>query len=412
MSVANLSRRPTPTSTNACQPSPVLRFRRMPTIRPAPHRAWSTDEPALAYTHHVTTLSTIDAAATDLTEALAGQVRRAADARTPLRIVGGETKAFYGRRLEGEALRLAGHAGIVAYDPSELVVTARAGTPLAAIEARLAQHGQRFAFEPPRFGEASTLGGVVASGLSGPRRPFAGAVRDCVLGVTLLDGRGQVLRFGGQVFKNVAGFDLFRLQAGALGALGVILEVSIRVTPAPRREAAVALEMASDAARVRLTELMRRPTPLSGAFHDGARLHLRLSGGEAGVTAALGEIGGEAEALSWWDAVRDHRHPALVGAGRLWRLTLPQTAAIPDVGEAIAWDWAGAQVWIRSDRIAATIWQAAAEAGGHATLFRGGAGGEEVFQPLEPAMLTLHQRIKRALDPAGILNPGRLYGAL
>jgi glycolate oxidase FAD binding subunit len=350
--------------------------------------------------------------ASDLTEALADQVRAAAAARRPLRVVGGDTKAFYGRRAGGEPLRVAGHAGIVAYDPSELVVTARAGTRLAEIDARLAQHGQRFAFEPPRFGEASTIGGVVAAGLSGPRRPFAGAVRDCVLGVALLDGRGQVLRFGGQVFKNVAGFDLFRLQAGALGSLGVILDVSIRVTPAPRREAAVALEMASGAARAWLTELMRRPMPLSGAFHDGARLHLRLSGGEAGVAAALAEVGGQAEALSFWDDVRDQRPAALIGEERLWRLALPQTAAIPDVGDALAWDWAGAQVWLRSDRTNAAIWQAAADAGGHASLFRGGAAGEEVFQPLAPAMLALHQRLKSALDPAAVLNPGRMYGAL
>ena len=170
----------------------------------------------------------------DLTDALADQVRRAAGARTPLRIVGGDTKSFYGRHSDAEPLGLAGHAGIVSYDPSELVVVARAGTPLAQIEARLAQCGQRLAFEPPRLGEASTIGGVVAAGLSGPRRPFAGAVRDCVLGATILDGRGQVLRFGGQVFKNVAGFDGFRLMAGALGCLGVVLEVSLRVTPAPR----------------------------------------------------------------------------------------------------------------------------------------------------------------------------------
>ncbi|HZZ87228.1 MAG TPA: FAD-binding protein, partial [Caulobacteraceae bacterium] len=181
--------------------------------------------------------------------AFAERIREAAAAKTPLRIVGGDTKRFYGRQVEGETLSLAGHAGIISYDPSELVVVARAGTQLAEIEQRLAACGQRLAFEPPRFGAASTIGGVVAAGLSGPRRPFAGAVRDCVLGATILDGRGQVLRFGGQVFKNVAGFDAFRLMAGALGRLGVILEVSLRVAPDPRREHALALELPSDAAR-------------------------------------------------------------------------------------------------------------------------------------------------------------------
>src|SRR5215831_4513762 len=190
----------------------------------------------------------------DLTEALADQIRRAAETRTPLRIVGGETKRFYGRQVDGEPLSLAGHRGIVGYDPSELVITARAGTPLAEIEARLAGHGQRLGFEPPRFGPASTIGGVVAAGLAGPRRPFGGAVRDSLLGATILDGRGRLLRFGGQVFKNVAGFDAFRLQAGALGSLGVILEVSLRVAPAPRRELALSFDMASDAARAWLTQ--------------------------------------------------------------------------------------------------------------------------------------------------------------
>lgn len=350
-------------------------------------------------------------AGSDQGEALADQVRRAAAAKTPLRIVGGDTKAFYGRQIDAAPLSLASHCGIVAYDPSELVVVARAGAPLAEIEARLAACGQRLAFEPPRLGAASTIGGVVAAGLSGPRRPFAGAVRDCVLGATILDGRGQVLRFGGQVFKNVAGFDAFRLMAGALGCLGVILEVSLRVTPAPRAETALALDLASDAARTRVGELMRRPVPLSGAFHDGERLHLRLSGGEAGVAALAAELGGAQEPLAFWDGVRDFTHPALA-AGPLWRLSLPQTAPIPSVGEVAAWDWAGAQIWLRSDRPPAAIWEAAAAVGGHATRLRGAAPGGEVFQPLAPAMLALHQRLKAALDPAGILNPGRMYGAL
>ncbi len=253
---------------------------------------------------------------------------------------------------------------------------------------------------------------MVAAGLSGPRRPFAGAVRDCVLGATILDGRGQVLRFGGQVFKNVAGFDGFRLMAGALGGLGVILEVSLRVTPAPRREVAVALELSSDAARTWVCELMRRPTPLSGAFHDGQRLHLRLAGGEAGVAALAAELGGEDEPLVFWDDVRDLRHAAIAGDGPLWRLSLPQTASIPPVGDVAAWDWAGSLVWLRSDRPAEEIWRAAGPVDGHATLWRGSAGGDEVFQPLAPAVLALHQRLKAAFDPAGVLNPGRMYGAL
>lgn len=342
----------------------------------------------------------------DLTDALADQIRRAAAAHIPLRIVGGGTKAFYGRDVPGEPLSFAAHRGIVAYDPSELVVTARAGTPLAEIEARLGEHGQMLGFEPPIFGPASTIGGVVAAGLSGQRRPFAGAVRDFVLGATILDGQGRRLRFGGQVFKNVAGFDAFRLMAGALGSLGVILEVSLRVTPKPRREVALALETPSAAGRARLTQLMRGPTPLSGAFHDGARLRLRLSGGEVGVEATARELGGEAEPIEVWHEARVW---SPTSGDPLWRLSLPQTAPIPDVGRLIAWDWAGAQAWLRSEASPEAIWRAAAAVGGHATLFRGAGPGAEVFQPLAPAMLALHRRLKAALDPAGILNPGRMY---
>jgi glycolate oxidase FAD binding subunit len=157
---------------------------------------------------------------------------------------------------------------------------------------------------------------------------------------------------------------------------------------------------------------MRRPTPLSGAFHDGERLHLRLSGGEAGVAALAAELGGEEEPLAFWDAVRAHRHLALAGEGPLWRLSLPQTAPIPALGQVAAWDWAGAQIWVQSEAPATSIWEAAAKVGGHASLFRGARSGEEVFQPLAPAMLALHKRLKQAIDPAGILNPGRMYGTL
>ncbi|HEX7760979.1 MAG TPA: glycolate oxidase subunit GlcE, partial [Caulobacteraceae bacterium] len=222
----------------------------------------------------------------DQTDALAEQVARAAAEQRPLRIVGGDSKFFYGRAVEGETLSLAGHAGVIDYKPSELVITARAGTLLSEIEALLDANHQMLAFEPPSMGPASTIGGVVAAGLSGPRRPFTGAVRDFVLGVTILDGRGRRLRFGGTVFKNVAGFDAFRLMAGALGCLGVILNVSLRVTPKPRAEAAHSYEMGWSEARGRIAALMRRPLPLSGAAHHQGRLHLRLSGPEAAVAAA------------------------------------------------------------------------------------------------------------------------------
>ncbi len=347
----------------------------------------------------------------DIAEALVDSVRRASAAGAALRIVGGDTKAFLGRATAGEPLNLAGHTGIVAYDPSELVITARAGTAITAIETVLAEHGQMLGFEPPVFGPASTLGGVVAAGLSGPRRPFAGGVRDFVLGVKILDGAGQTLRFGGTVFKNVAGFDAFRLMAGSLGCLGVLLEVSLRVSPAPRAEVCRSFNLDWSAASGKIASLMRRPFPLTGAFHDGARLHLRVAGGEAAVDEAASELGGEASPASLWDDIR-HMRLGVLAAPRLWRLTVPRTAVIPDLVGEMVHDWAGGQRWLVSDASADTIRAAAIAVGGHASLFRGARDGEAVFAPLPESLFQLHRRLKAAFDPAGVFNPGRMYGGL
>jgi glycolate oxidase FAD binding subunit len=348
----------------------------------------------------------------DLGEALAETVRAASAAGRPLRIVGGGTRAFYGRPVEGEALDLAGHRGVVDYDPTELVITVRAGEPVAAIEAALAANNQQLAFEPPVFGPASTAGGMIASGLAGPARPFAGAVRDAVLGVKVLNGRGEALQFGGVVFKNVAGFDGFRLMAGALGCLGVILEVSLRVAPKPHAERALALELDLEAAASLTLGLMRKPLPLSGACHDGRLLHLRLSGGEAGVAAAAREIGGEDEALGFWDGLRHQTHPFFQTERPLWRLSLPQAAALPPMPGDMLWDWGGSQRWLVSEAEPAAIRAAATAAKGHATLFRGTAADGEVFAPLAPPVMALHRRLKAAFDPAGVFNPGRMYAGL
>jgi glycolate oxidase FAD binding subunit len=343
----------------------------------------------------------------DLRASLAEAVRAASADRRPLEIVGGGTKRFYGRAVRGEPLDLAEHAGIVDYEPSELVITARAGTPLAEIEGRLAEHGQILAFEPLDFGSASTLGGVIAAGLSGPRRPFTGAVRDSILGVTILDGEGRANRLGGTVFKNVAGFDGFRLQAGALGALGVLLDVSLRVSPRPASELTLRLETPWPAA-ARLKVLMRGPTPLSGALHDGTSLWLRLSGAPAAVDSAARAIGGDASDGVIWDRVKRMDLPVL-SAPRLWRLSLPRTCRLHDLpGEAVR-DWAGSQVWLASEASPETIRSLAREAGGHAVLFRGAGANEDVFEPLPGPLLALHRRIKAAFDPAGVFNPGRMY---
>jgi glycolate oxidase FAD binding subunit len=348
----------------------------------------------------------------DLTNELAGAIKAAHDSRRPLRIFGGDTKRAYGRVVEGESFSLAGHRGIVAYDPTELVITARAGTPIAEIEALLDRNRQMLAFEPPVLGPASTVGGVVAAGIAGPRRPFAGAVRDSLLGVKVIDGRGNVLRFGGEVFKNVAGFDAFRLMAGSLGCLAVLLELSLRVAPRPQCERAVVREVDLESARRSFVELMRHPLPLSGACYDGRLLHLRFSGGEAAVEQAAAAFGGVEESLDYWSGLRHFRDRFFVSAERLWRISAPMNAPELSLSGRWLWDWCGTQRWLVSSEPAQRIREAAHAVGGHATLFRGARADEEVFAPLPQPLFELHRRLKAAFDPERILNPGRMYAGL
>lgn len=343
---------------------------------------------------------------------LAERVRQAAADRTPLAIRGGDTKGFYGRAVRGEPLEFAGHRGVVSYEPTELVITARAGTPLAEIEALLAERGQMLPFEPPRFGAGTTFGGMLAAGLSGPRRPWAGAVRDALLGVKLLNGRGEVLNFGGRVMKNVAGYDVARLMAGSLGTLAVILEASVKVLPRPAVELTLVQEAGPGQAADRLVVWGRQPLPLSASLHHDGRLWVRLSGAQQGVAAARTTLGGEEADGALWDRVRDQSLPFFQGEGPLWRVALPAAAPALDLpGDALT-EWGGAVRWLRAALSADAVRRRAAVLGGHATLFRGHDGAGPVFQPLPAPLLQLHRRLKAAFDPHGLFNPGRLYAEL
>ncbi|MEP6941656.1 MAG: glycolate oxidase subunit GlcE [Betaproteobacteria bacterium] len=344
------------------------------------------------------------------------RIRAAAQVNAPLRIVGGGTKDFYGRELIGERFETAEHRGITDYDPTELVVTARCGTLLVEVEQALAGQRQMLAFEPPHFGEGATLGGCIAAGLSGPRRPYAGAVRDVVLGVRVLDGRGDELRFGGRVMKNVAGFDVSRLVVGSLGTFGVILEASIKCLPQPRLEQTIAVELGADAALGRFAEWSPLPLAISASCWCADRLTLRLSGAESAIAHAAHRIGGEtidaSEAGAHWRNVRDHRH-AFFGAspGALWRASVRATAPQPAIAAPSMIEWSGALRWFVTDspHEGALIREWARAHGGHATLFRGGDKSAEIFQPLPDAMMTLHRQLKSGFDPSGIFNPRRMY---
>ncbi|UOO81299.1 glycolate oxidase subunit GlcE [Uruburuella testudinis] len=347
------------------------------------------------------------------------QILNAARDHIPLTIRGGGTKDFYGeaaRPDNAEMLDTREHSGIVAYDPAELVITARAGTPLAEIEAALAESRQVLPFEPPHFGSGATIGGAVAAGLAGPRRAHAGAVKDFVLGARLLDGKGGYLHFGGTVVKNVAGYDVARLLAGSLGTLGVMTEVSLKVLPQPFAEATLQFESSAAEAVPKLNALMGQPFPLTAGFWADGILSLRLCGTEAGVQTAVGLLGGERmdEAVSrdWWRLVREQARPefSLAEGERLWRISVPDTAPVAVAEGLAAMEWGGGLRWYRSGAAAQEMRALAQNAGGHATLFRGrAAAGETVFTPLPEAVLAINRRLKQHFDPSGIFNPGRMY---
>jgi len=355
-------------------------------------------------------------------QALVERVRAARADKTPLDIRGGHTKAFYGEVPQGEPLDVTPLAGISSYEPSELVVSARAGTPLSELEAALAEKGQCLAFEPPRFGAKSTVGGMVAAGLAGPSRPAAGGVRDHVLGATLLSGRAEVMSFGGQVMKNVAGYDVSRLLAGSMGTLGVILEVSLKVLPVPPAVATLRFEIDEAEALKRLNEWGGQPLPLHASAWWNGMLVLRLAGASAAVRSAQGRLGGELVetglAAGFWAGLRDQSDEFFVGAAKaveagatLWRLAVPQTAApIAAPGERLV-EWGGAQRWVVTTAPAATLRETAARVGGHATAFRGSRSAG-VFTPLSAPLARIHRQTKAAFDPDGVFNPGRLYPGL
>ncbi|RZA29956.1 MAG: glycolate oxidase subunit GlcE [Lysobacteraceae bacterium] len=338
------------------------------------------------------------------------RVRAAAADKTPLRIRGGGTKDWYGQRLDGEILDTRAYRGIVDYEPTELVITARCGTPLAEIEAVLAERNQMLAFEPPHFGDGATIGGVIAAGLAGPRRAASGGVRDFVLGAKLLDGKGDVLSFGGQVMKNVAGYDVSRMLAGSLGTLGLLLEVSVKVLPRPFAETTLRLDMPEIDAIRRLNEWGGQPLPLSASCWHNGQLSLRLSGAQAAVDAAVRLIGGEIVSdAACWEELREQRQPFFGGEDALWRLSVPSTTGAIVLGGVQVLEWGGAQRWLRTGLDAATIRRTVSAVGGHATLFRGGDKSSGVFQPLAPAVARIHERLKASFDPAHIFNPGRMF---
>lgn len=337
-------------------------------------------------------------------------IRQAIARRRPIRIRGSGSKDFYGGAAQGEVLDTTAYRGIIDYAPEELVITARAGTLLAEIEAALAAQGQMLPFEPPHFGPRATLGGCVAAGLSGPRRASLGAVRDFVLGVHMMDGKADALRFGGQVMKNVAGYDVSRVMAGSLGTLGLIMEVSLKVLPRPKAEATVQFECNEVQALDKMNRWAGEPLPISATCYHDQVLTLRLSGAETAVQAAQKKLGGQVLAAGeeFWRGIREQSANFFRSNAPLWRLSLPSTAALDLSGKQLS-EWGGALRWMFTEAEASAVRAAAEQAHGQATLFRGATKPKSVFHPLPKPLMAVHRRMKHAFDPHGIFNLGRMY---
>lgn len=343
----------------------------------------------------------------DLSGALREAVARCAAERGSLAIVGSGSKSFLTRGVGavpadagGRLLSVAEHCGIIDYRPEELVLTARTGTPLREVERVLDQAGQYLPFEPPKFHGGGTLGGAVAAGIAGPGRPWRGAVRDALLGVELVNGRGEILRFGGQVMKNVAGYDVSRLQAGAFGTLGVLLAVSVKVLPQPSVERTRIFELSPAEALTCCRAWARRPHPISATCYYQGQLRVRLSGAETAVAQAAAQLGGEDDAGSgFWPALRDQRLEFFAEPG-LWRTSVPPAAALP--ADDCLTTWGGAERWWRPEDAASAQPQAAAQ-GGHARPFDG-TFGLRAGPHLSGPEARLSERLRQAFDPDRVFN--------
>lgn len=348
---------------------------------------------------------------TDCTQALIDQVKNAIVDKKSLNICAGNSKTHLGRESSGDILDVSKHRGIVSYQPVELVLTASAGTPLQEIQDTLAEHNQILSFDPPLFDGKATLGGTLACNQSGPGRPWLSSIRDMVLGIRLINGKAEHLRFGGQVMKNVAGYDVSRAQAGAMGTLGIITEISLKVLPRLEATSTLVQEMSADDAIVQMNKLSALPKPLTGAFWNEGLLFLRLSGTQSAVAATIQQWGGEllSPDNTVWEDLREHRLEFFSGSTPLWRLSTKSTAAHESDDQAWLIDWAGSQRWLRSQQDRNSIDALANRLSGQATLYRSDDRQFEAFAPQSPALQQLHLRLKNAFDPDNIFNPGRLY---
>lgn len=356
----------------------------------------------------------------DISSALQSSVKDAIDKQTPLFIHGGNSKLFYGNSVDAAPLDVSQHTGIISYDPTELCITVRAGTLLSDIEKILQAENQILPFEPPQYTANTTIGGALAAGISGPRRAYSGSVRDAILGVKIINGEGEIVNFGGQVMKNVAGYDLSRMMVRSQGTLGVILEASIRLLPKSKHE--VTLSFNGDQAFAldyfESSRIQQLPITASAWFNEEA--YLRLSGSEKSLENTSKDLHHSLDAKpidntkEFWADIRDHKHHFFGRTDKpLWRLSLPPASdVIKQMNDNQFIEWGGAQRWVNTNTPANIIQSSANNRNGYATLFQGDIPETPCFPILDKTLMKFHKQLKDNMDPHGIFNPGRMYSGL
>ena len=347
----------------------------------------------------------------DYIQTLCASIQQANTSQQALQIQGGGSKRFYGNQISATALDVSANTGIVEYEPSELYITARNGTLLTDIEATLEDNHQILPFEPPHFSSQATLGGTIACGLSGPRRPHASSLRDCVLGTHIVNGKGEHLEFGGKVMKNVAGYDASRLMCGAFGTLGVLTQISIRVSPKPHTEITLAIETNQSEALNKMNAWTQTQLPISATYFNDGVLYIRVAGLEKTTKKMQQEIGGETlpDSEAFWMAIKDHQTNFFQTKIPLWRVIVPNNTPTLSINGDSCLEWNGGLRWIKSNDAAQHIEKQCQAARGHATLFKAESKPIDCLANINPNLKKLHLNLKSAFDPNQILNPGRMY---
>ena len=347
----------------------------------------------------------------DYIKTLCASIEQANTAQQTLQIQGGGSKSFYGNEISANTLDVSNNTGIVEYEPSELFITARNGTLLSEIEATLEANNQILPFEPPHFSPSATLGGAVACGLSGPRRPFASSLRDCILGVNIVNGKGEYLEFGGKVMKNVAGYDASRLMCGALGTLGVLTQVSIRVAPKPQAEITLALDINQNEALNKMNAWAQTQLPISATYFNNDILHVRIASLEKNIEKIHKQIGGEKISSSeeFWKSVKNHQSEFFQTDQPLWRIIMPNNTPPLSINGESCIEWNGGLRWIITTEDAQHITNQCQAFKGYASLFKANSKPNDCLAEINPNLKKLHLNLKTAFDPNRILNPGRMY---